>query len=61
MKRDPELYSMEINETPSEGVIGWRIGYGESNFLVAEGSAWSLPEGKEIFRRLKNGGLLSDL
>ena len=36
---------------------GWRIGYGDSNFLVAEGANWAVTFGEELFRRLQAGEL----
>lgn len=32
---------------------GWRIGFGASSFLVAEGSGWSAAEGMRLFRDLE--------
>lgn len=31
----------------------WRIGFGVSSFLVAEGSAWSRPIGRALFLQLR--------
>ncbi len=33
----------------------WRIGAGASNYLVAEGSAWSMPLGQRLFISLATG------
>lgn len=35
---------------------GWRIGFTQSNFLLAEGSGASLNFGKLLFRHLQNEG-----
>ena len=32
---------------------GWRIGFGPSGFLVAEGSGWSMRIGMDLYRRLE--------
>lgn len=34
---------------------GWRIGYGISGFLVAEGSGWSAAVGRKLYRDLEAG------
>ena len=33
---------------------GWRIGFGPSNFLVAEGSCWSLNAGAKLLEMLRS-------
>lgn len=33
--------------------LSWRIGFGISSFLVAEGSGWSRPMGRALFADLK--------
>ena len=33
---------------------GWRIDCGISRFLVAEGSGWSMPVGRRLFRDLQS-------
>jgi hypothetical protein len=35
----------------SKAALGWRIGYGVSNFLVAEGSGFSRQIGRAMFER----------
>lgn len=37
---------------------GWRIGFGASSFLVAEGSGFSRQHGKNFFRMLEDDWLL---
>ena len=34
---------------------GWRIGFGVSNFLLAEGSGWSIEFGEALYETLTNG------
>ena len=34
---------------------GWRIGFGVSNFLLAEGSGWSLDFGRALYEALVDG------
>jgi hypothetical protein len=31
----------------------WRIGFGPSNFLLAQGAGWSVDLGMELFKALK--------
>ena len=33
---------------------GWRITYGLSGFLIAQGSGWSRPEGMALYRDLED-------
>lgn len=60
-KIDPTKYTRG-KATPyhfSRGEAGkWRIGFGASSFLVAEGPANSLPVGRRLFRDLEDDWLL---
>ena len=46
--RDHRKYEFTIGEAGS-----WRIGYGYSNFLVAEGSGWSRALGRSLYDGLR--------
>jgi hypothetical protein len=47
-RRKQHRVSFKIGEACS-----WRIGYGVSSFLVAEGSGFSLPIGRALYRALR--------
>lgn len=49
-------------KTPYHFTIGeagsWRIGFGASSFLIANGSGFSIPIGRKMFRQLESDWLL---
>lgn len=59
MSEDATSHSQcnQTDDTPYTWLIksdgGWRIGYGVSNFLIVEGSGWSILYGREILLHLK--------
>jgi len=42
-------YHFTVRESGS-----WRIGFGGSSFLIANGSGFSIKEGRELFKRLED-------
>lgn len=48
-------FTFKVRRDSGENVIGWRIGFGGGDVLVAEGSGYGLQYGRRLFEDLVEG------